>query len=732
MLRRLVWMFSAVGVAVTLSACALLAAQANWRQADQLPDKVIYDDALTLSFQSWSFDAAVDFAATTAYSDSQRAIGVTFQPGNWGALWLVRPGGDLDLTGYTALQFAIHGGSAGGQSIFVRAGAGTNFPAQSEVNLTEHLGGAPVANAWRVATIPLTVLGVEGGSLGSIALQSAVNSGQPTFYIDDIRLVAGNAPVQPPVTATIRIDAAGPMQPVPAEMLGSNLPAWLGRNRFRDNTLRTRTAAAGLTVLRMPGGSWSNSYAWLSCELDRDVAGATPCPWKGWVARPTDFIDFLQATNTQGMWVVNPNGTALEAAAAVAFFNGAVDDDRVLGVDIRGTNWYTVGHWAQLRAAHGNPEPVGVKLWEFGNEVYGGKPSAGGAQCLAWGWEDVWTCDGTEYVNGKGSGAARHEGYLEFRAAMRAVDPTILVGAVGYEKPGTPGAPDWSNFNNWGIKVIAAAGDALDFYSIHPYPYFEPPPNNAAGHAAMLAQPSTHWASIRRALDNAFDAHAGGRRAPVAATEFNLISVQDQDNAQLMTRAVNALFLADSIGQAIQHGYAMFNQWDLVNGRASNGTEYGLMHEDNGFFRAPQYYVYPLWARFGAEMLPVTSTLNAATQLSVYAGRVNTTTLSLLAINKSAAPITATITAEDAALTGGVAYVVQAASPTAQRVSYNGNSDPSDALTELPTPVAASDGAVLHEFAPWSITLLHLHGDAQVAPAPAFRLHLPTVQRSHQ
>lgn len=727
MIRRFALMFCAVGVAVSLSACALLAAQANSQRSNQAQDTLIYDDALGLSFQSWSFNAVVDFAAATAYAGSQRAIGVTFQPGNWGALWLVRPGGDLDLTGFTALQFAIHGGNTGGQSIFVRAGAGAHFPAQSEANLAEYLGGAPVANTWRVATIPLADLGVAGGSLGSIALQSAVNSGQPTFFIDDVRLVAGDAPVAEPVSATIRIDAAGAAQPVPVEILGSNLPAWLGRDRFQDSTLRARTAASGLTVLRMPGGSWSNSYGWLSCEQDRDIAGALPCPWKGWVARPTDFIDFLQAANTQGMWVVNPNGTAQEAAAAVAFFNGAVDDNRVIGLDIRGTNWYTVGHWAQLRAAHGNPEPVGVKLWEFGNEVYGGKPATGGAQCLAWGWEDVWTCDGTEYVTGKGSGATRHEGYLEFRTAMRAVDPTIRVGAVGYEEPGAPGAPDWSNFNNWGMEVMAAAGAALDFYSIHPYAYFEPPPNNAAGHATILANPITHWANIRNRLDAAFDAYAGGRRAPVAATEFNLVSVQDQDNAQLMTRAINALFLADSIGQAIQHGYAMFNQWDLVNGRAGNGTEYGLLHEDNNFFRAPQYYVYPLWARFGAEMLPVTSTLNAAAQLSVYAGRVNSTTLSLLAINKSDSPVTATITT-DRAVTGGAAYVVQAASPTAQNVIYNGSSDPTNALTEPPASVAASDGVVTHEFAPWSMTLLHLYLDDQAAPPPAFRLHLPVVQ----
>ena len=80
-------------------------------------------------------------------------------------------------------------------------------------------------------------------------------------------------------------------------------------------------------------------------------------------------------------------------------------------------------------------------------------------------------------------------------------------------------------------------------------------------------------------------------------------------------------------------------------------------------------------------------------------------------------------------MNGGAAYVVQAASLTAQSVSYNGGSDPSDALTEPPTSVIANDGAATHEFAPWSITLLHLALDERVAPPPAFQLHLPAVQR---
>ncbi|MCS7060704.1 MAG: alpha-L-arabinofuranosidase, partial [Anaerolineae bacterium] len=220
---------------------------------------------------------------------------------------------------------------------------------------------------------------------------------------------------------------------------------------------------------------------------------------------------------------------------------------------------------------------------------------------------------------------------------------------------------------------------------------------------------------------------AQGRQAPVAVTEFNMTSVQDQDNGQWMTRAVNMLLLADSIGQAAQTGVTLFAQWDLANGRAGNGTEYGLMHEDNSYYRAPQYYVYPLWSRFGSQMLPVTSTANAATQLSVYAGRVNSATLSLLAINKTGSAVTATIMISGfGPLSGGVAYEVKAASLSAQSVTYNGSSNPSNTLSEPPAAFTAAGNQVVRMFEPYSVTLLWLN---QMPPNVAPRAFVPLVWR---
>lgn len=661
-----------------------------------LDDLIIYGDALQNNFQDWGW-APHSYSNTSPVFSGARSISVSYA-GNWDGLWMVNPSGGIPTSGYTAIRFAIHGGSTGGQQIQVKAGSSTNFPT-NVVDLNTYLPGGPVANQWRVVEIPLSAFNLQNSTFANLAFQSSIGSAQPTFYLDDIRLVAGSAP--PVLATTIRVNASAAAQSIDARLFGSNLPAWLGPTRFSNSTFRTRTMASGVTWLRIPGGSWGNEYDWLACEQGQGVCS--------WAARPTDFINFLRATGREASYIVNVNDTSKKAAALVAFFNAYVTDTTLIGVDIRGTNWYTAGHWAQLRASHGNPEPFKITYWDFGNEVYGARQQTGGPACAPFGWENAWTCDGTEYVNGVGSGATRHEGYLEFRAAMRAVDSTIRVGAVGVADP--------SSWSNWGNKVIAAAGDELDYYVVHEYPYWSAP----ISFEEALAKPQQTWHTVKTNLQAAF----GGRNVPIFVNEYNLFALQDQDNGQWMTRAVNALFIADTIGQMAQHGFATANQWALMNGTASNGTDYGLMNADT-YARSVQYYVFPLWSRFGTQMLPVTATLPATTTLSVYAGRINATTFSLLAINKTANAINATIELAGVGIvTGGLVDAVRANSLNDQSVTFNGVANPSDDLSSAPpAPLTSMGNPLTYTFAPYSITLLRMN-IATTSP----RIFLPLVIR---
>lgn len=509
--------------------------------------------------------------------------------------------------------------------------------------------------------------------------------------------------VPPPAadtTARITIDAAAQPTPIDRRVLGTNLPAWLGRDTTEDVTFIARTIASGVTLIRIPGGSWSNGYNWLACETGTDISGDSEACWSWpWALRPTDFINFIKATGTEAMYTVNLNGTAQEAAALVAFFNGTVDDDGVIGVDIRGRDWGRVSDWAQLRSDNGNPEPLPIRYWEIGNEIYGGNIDSG-TDCASWGWEETWTCDGREYVNGIGEGENRHEGFLEFRAAMQLVDPTIQVGAVGVS-PQT----DWSD---WGLEVIEEAGAALDFYVIHHYAYFDPPETLAA----VLTQPQQVWLPIMNEANDVFGKVGNGRIPPIAITEYNLFSVIDKDNQQLMKRAANMLYIADSIGQMMQSGVSLANQWNLANvADSSNGTDYGLMDGDT---RYPQYYAFPLWSRFGDQMLPVATNFPADSNLSAYAGLVDGKMISILVINKAGTAVAPEIQIDGLEAVPGTvsADVIQASSLDSENITMNGLVEPANDFSNAPSTISIEFSNPLHyTFEPYSITLLQIDLD---------------------
>ena len=191
----------------------------------------------------------------------------------------------------------------------------------------------------------------------------------------------------------IAVDAAAATQPFDRRLLGTNVPAWIGPERLADPEFVAATVDSGVSLLRMPGGSWSNAYDWAACEL-RDTERCVFID----SARPTDFIDFMQATGLAGKWTVSINQTAQSAAAAVAFFNGDVGDPTVIGVDRDGVDWGTVGSWA---ASCERRQPGSGRHRALGGGQRGVRRHArvqAEISVPSFGWEDVWTCDGTEYV----------------------------------------------------------------------------------------------------------------------------------------------------------------------------------------------------------------------------------------------------------------------------------------------------------------------------------------------
>jgi hypothetical protein len=480
----------------------------------------------------------------------------------------------------------------------------------------------------------------------------------------------------------IIVEDESPGAPFDHRLLGTNVAAWLGAERFEEQEFRDVLTDVA-THIRMPGGSWSNSYDWLACETD-DEAG---CHWT-WAARPADFAGLLTSTGLPGMWTVSINETAQHSAALVAYFNGDVDDATVIGVDREGVDWGTVGQWASLRAANGTAEPLGIEMWEVGNEVYAAERAVAGEHCSEFGWESVWTCDGAAYV----AGDPEHDGYLAIRDAMRRVDPTIQVGAVG--------VPDPSDWGDWGTEVVGTAGNELDFYIVHRYGF-----DSSDEVFAIVDDPLRYWPATLAALTSLM-----GPTVPIAVTEHNLVAVAERDTEHTMTHGSNAIFLAETIGQLALGGVGIANQWDFASSEAESGTNYGLVHADT-LRPFPTFFAFALWSRFGDTMLPVQLPSGTAS-LSAYAGRRTDGVLTLMVVNRSLEPVSVPVGLAAGGLASAVVNTLSAVDPETSEVTYNGVAGTTTAAIDTPgSPLGSEDGYVHPTFPPWSVSLVEIVSD---------------------
>ena len=144
------------------------------------PATVIYEDALASDWQDWSWDTGVDLAATAPTHTGQRAISVIYRIA-WAGLSLRAPT-PLDGTTFTAVTFWGYGG-AGGTRIDFYTEASDNGP------LSPMYPVALPAGVWTQVTVPLSALGAPT-AIARLTWQESTGAAQPTYYLDDIRLVA--------------------------------------------------------------------------------------------------------------------------------------------------------------------------------------------------------------------------------------------------------------------------------------------------------------------------------------------------------------------------------------------------------------------------------------------------------------------------------------------------------------------------------------------------------------
>jgi alpha-N-arabinofuranosidase len=301
--------------------------------------------------------------------------------------------------------------------------------------------------------------------------------------------------------------------------------------------------------IRWPGGNVAQDYHWQWGVGPRDARPTwINLSWRNEL-EPSDFgtaefIRLARNVSAEPSITVNVEGrgaTAEEAAAWVEYCNGPA------------TSTY-----GAMRARDGHPDPYHVIFWEIGNEIWG------------------------DWVRGHSDAETYARNLTRYVSAMRAVDPSIKVIAVG------------DNDMGWNRTVLQRAGERLDYLAIHHY-YGQ---RDSRGDVKQLLARPLYYEHFYEEMKEAIEQLPPDRRPRLAINEWGLDLPESQQYS----------IIAALYGARLMN---VFERSDLVSMSAVsdlvNGWPGGIIQASrHGVFVTPIYLVNALYAsHLGADRLRV-------------------------------------------------------------------------------------------------------------------------------
>jgi alpha-N-arabinofuranosidase len=301
-----------------------------------------------------------------------------------------------------------------------------------------------------------------------------------------------------------------------------------------------RVKALRPAFIRWPGGNVAQDYRWLWGVGPRDERFIwTNLSWKN-EPEPSDFgtdeyVAFARAAGAEPSITVNVEGrgaTAEEAAAWVEYCNGAATT-----------------RYGAMRAANGHPAPYGVKLWEVGNEIWG------------------------DWVRAHSDAKTYARNFVAYAKAMRAVDPTIKLIAVG------------DNDLDWDRTVLHEAGEGIDYLAVH---HYYGTAEMGGDDANLLAHPLA-YARFYERLGGLIKEAARGRDIKLAINEWGLsLPVAREHSMEAALYGARLMNVFERAGGLV----ALSAVSDLVNGWPGGIVQAGR----HALFVTPTYLVNQLYA----------------------------------------------------------------------------------------------------------------------------------------
>jgi hypothetical protein len=219
-------------------------------------DRYLYHDCqLEPGWQDWSYNTPTrDLCSAQERYTGAYSIQVAL--GAWGGLSLYHP--DFHTGPWEAVSFAVHGGATGGQrlQVYLHGAGGSMAPELPPVRISDPRyieGGQVSAGRWKRVIFPLADLQGADTTISRVTIQAAAAGPIPTFYVDDIYLVArASDPL------TVLVDAKKVKGQIAPVMLGTNAAMW-SADLHRDDDVVAKVRASGVSVIRYPGGNTADS-----------------------------------------------------------------------------------------------------------------------------------------------------------------------------------------------------------------------------------------------------------------------------------------------------------------------------------------------------------------------------------------------------------------------------------------------------------------------------------------
>lgn len=389
-----------------------------------------------------------------------------------------------------------------------------------------------------------------------------------------VSAIANKTNSAPTVTVTLTADTLGRISKY---VFGNALAVWMGNNTS-STTFVKNVQALNPSLIRFPGGSWSDIFFWNGKPTDVPDSVYNGTTGKkelfyaisgknDWPTTTDNYYKLRQQTGSQGLITIN------------------------YGYARYGLSEKPAEQAAHLAAQWVRYDKGRTKFWEIGNE--NGGP-----------WEAGWMIDTNTNKDGQPriiTGQLYGQHFRIFVDSMRAA--AAEVGAeiyIGAQVLHFDASSSWNSVDKtWNAGVFKEIGDAADFYVMHNYFGTAATVDNLLSVAAT--EPKKNISFIQQDIIN-----KKAYPKPVALTEYNMNTLTNPVNESSPKSYINGMQATILFNELIKNNFGLGARWLLASGEDAmfyQGSNNSLLWQPRPDF----YYAYYQQKFTGDHVINATS-----------------------------------------------------------------------------------------------------------------------------